>query len=39
MRFYIDSRVVLGYIGNRIWRFYIYVSNWVDCILWIFNVN
>lgn len=27
MYFYIDSKVVFGYIYNRIRRFYIYVSN------------
>lgn len=39
MRFYTDSRVVLGYIGNRTRRFYTYVSNRVDRILRISNAN
>ncbi|XP_056009145.1 uncharacterized protein LOC125668071 [Ostrea edulis] len=33
MRYYTDSRVVLGYISNRTRRFYTYVSNRVDHIL------
>nr|XP_034311384.1 uncharacterized protein LOC117684234 [Crassostrea gigas] len=39
MRYYTDSRVVLGYIGNRTRRFYTYVSNRVDRILRISNAN
>lgn len=33
MNFYTDSKVVLGYLHNRVRRFYIYVSNRVDKIL------
>lgn len=39
MRYYTDSRFVLGYIGNRTRRFYTYVSNRVDRILRISNAN
>lgn len=30
MKFFIDSKVVLGYIGNEIKWFYMYVRNCVD---------
>ena len=30
--YYSDSRVVLGYITNETQPFYVYVSNWVECI-------
>ncbi|XP_052762111.1 uncharacterized protein LOC128204746 [Mya arenaria] len=33
MRFYTDSRVVLGYLHNRVRRFYVYVENRVSRIL------
>ena len=33
IRFYSDSKVVLGYINNKAWCFYNYVSNRVDRIL------
>lgn len=39
MYYYIDSKVVLGYISNCICCFYMYVSNRVDCILKIFIVD
>lgn len=32
IRFYTDSRVVLGYIYNESRRFHVYVSNRVQCI-------
>lgn len=32
MKFYTDSKVVLGYIHNVTCRFYVYVSNRVECI-------
>jgi hypothetical protein len=33
VKFYIDSKFVLGYIKNRVWRFYMYVTNRVERIL------
>ncbi|XP_033756115.1 uncharacterized protein LOC117338860 [Pecten maximus] len=33
MKFYTDSKVVLGYINNRVRRFYVYVMNRVNRIL------
>ncbi|XP_069109479.1 uncharacterized protein [Argopecten irradians] len=33
MKFYTDSKVVLGYINNRVRRFYVYVENRVNRIL------
>lgn len=30
--FYTDCKVGLGYIHNQIRMFYVYVSNWVECI-------
>lgn len=33
VQFYIDSKVVLGYINNRVRRFYMYMSNRIERIL------
>ena len=33
VKLYTDSKVVLGYINNRTWRFYVYVANRIERIL------
>lgn len=33
VQFHIDSKVVLGYINNRVRRFYVYVSNRIERVL------